>query len=161
MTEGQSESRDGGWVVFAAMGMFNTAQGLLLLIFGGEVVQESFRNLVGVPWAQLAEANPAFTAYVNDLLMILGLFLAAFGLLVVGIAITGYRRKRPWAWYIMWTAPAFYLMTAAILLARGEIYFSDDLSVELFSLLLALSLLIQVAERPSFMARFRAEHLGR
>ena len=130
--------------------MFNVAQGLILVVFGGEVVQGSVQGLAGVPWGELVIFNPALAAYINDLLMILGFFISAFGFLVAAIAFTGYWAGRPWAWYFMWAAPVFYFLTAVLLLAKGEIYFSDDLSSELFGFLLVVTFLVQTLEARSF-----------
>lgn len=150
MSEKLSKEANGGWVVFSAIGIFNVAQGLVLILFGGEAVHESVESLVGVSWPQLVATSPSFAAYINDLLGIVGLFLAAFGFMVFAIASTGYKRLRPWAWYSMWIAPVFYLLTAMILFAKGEIYYADDLSFELFTFLLVLGFLVQVAEARSF-----------
>lgn len=149
MTEGEPQGSV-GWVVFLAMGLFNAVQGAFLALLGGEAVQQSIANLVGVPWPTLVSASPAVATYVNDLLMIVGLFLASFGVLVALIAATGYRKRHVWAWYSMWAVPVFYLLTAAILYARGEIYFSDELSFELFAFLLALAFIVQALESRGF-----------
>lgn len=140
----------GGWVVLLAMGLFNAVQGAILAVFGGEAVQGSIQSIVGVPWAALLGSAPAVAAYINDLLIIIGLFLAAFGLMVAAIASTGYRAGQRWAWYAMWVVPFFYSLTAAILYAKGEIYFSDDISFELFAFLLIMSFLVQLGERRAF-----------
>lgn len=150
----------GGWVVLLAVGVFNAVQGAVLAALGGEAVQESVANLVGVPWSDLVSSTPAVAAYVNDLLMIVGLFLAAFGVLVAAVAATGYRRRRPWAWYSMWVVPVFYSITAVVLYAKGEVYFSDDLSSELFVFLLVLAFLVQAAEWRGFR-RAEGPHPGR
>ena len=139
-----------GWLVFAVTGALNVVQGAVLILFGGEAVQDSIQGVTGVPWSLLLVATPSLAAYVNDVLMILGLFVAAFGAMVLAVSVTGYRRGEPWAWYLMWAAPVFYLLTSVILLVKGEIYFSDDLSIELFSALLLLSFVVQVFDRGSF-----------
>lgn len=156
-----AESRgSGGWVVLLAMGLFNAVQGAFLALLGGEAVKESVANLAGVPWSTLVSSTPAVAAYVNDLLIIIGLFLAAFGVLVAAIAATGYRRRHIWAWYSMWVVPVFYLLTAAILYAKGEVYFSDDLSSELFAFLLVLAFLVQAVEARGFRRRTGLDAVG-
>jgi hypothetical protein len=143
----------GGWLVFLAVGAFNVFQGAYLALAGGESVQSSIQSIAGVPWSELVRSAPSTAAYINDLLMIVGLFLAAFGILAMTVAVTGYRRGHAWAWYVMWLVPLFYSITAALLFARGEIYFSDDLSSELFAFLLVVSFLVQALESPGFRAR--------
>ncbi len=147
------------WLIFLIVGVINVVQGSLLMFFGGEVEQNTVQRLVGLPWAQLAASNPPFAAYVEDLLMIVGLFLAGFGLLAGVIACTGYRRRQPWAWYSMWIVPAFYLIAAVMLFERGEIYFSDDLSYEFFSFLLLATFLTQLLGARSFR-RSRPSQIG-
>lgn len=139
-----------GWLVFSVLGALNLFQGIVLIIFGGGAVQDSILNLTGLSWTQLEAASPNLAGYVEDLLMIQGLFLAGLGLLVLGIAVTGYRRKQAWAWYVMWMAPFFYLAAALILYAKGEIYFSDDLSFEFFALQMSLAFAAQLAEALAF-----------
>lgn len=140
----------GGWIVFLAIGIFNAVQGLILLAFGGEAVEDSILGVTGSSWAQLQGSNPGFAAYVGDLLTILGLFISTFGVMIAAIALSGYRRGRFWAWCTMWAAPVFYSLTALILVVKGDIYYSDDLSIELFLFLLVISLLVLAVEAPSF-----------
>ena len=150
MNQGGPRGGAGGWLVFFAIGAVNAVQGVLLLVFGGEAVEDSIVGVTGSSWSQLQGSNPAFAAYIGDLLTILGLFIAAFGVMIAAIALSGYRRRRLWAWCTMWAAPVFYSSTALILLVKGDIYYSDDLSIELFLFLLAISLIVLAAEAPSF-----------
>ena len=152
MTKTTGDTR-GGWLVFLAVGAFNVFQGAYLALAGGESVQGSIQSIVGVPWSELVQSAPSTAAYINDLLMIVGLFLAALGLMTVVVAATGYRQGHVWAWYTMWLVPAFYSITAVVLYAKGEVYFSDDLSFELFAFLLAISFLVQALESSEFRAR--------
>lgn len=150
MTKTTETNTDRGWLIFLTIGAMNIIQGALLAFGRGEVVQNSIQRLVGSSWVELESSNPPFAAYIGDLLMLLGLFLAGFGLLVMAIAFTGYRRRQHWAWYSMWLVPAFYMMGAAILFETGEMYLSDDLSYELFAFLLVAALLVQVVDSRSF-----------
>ena len=136
--------------MFVAIGAFNMVQGAILLVFGGEAVEDSLLGAIGLSWSQLLVSDPGLAAYVGDILAMLGVFITAFGVMIAAVAVSGYRQMRPWAWYVMWVAPAFYSLTAAILFLRGDIYYSDDLSVELFLFILVISCLVLVAEARSF-----------
>ena len=141
------------WMLFMIIGAVNAVQGSLLMVFGGEVEQETIQRLVGSTWAELQASNPPLAGYVDNLLLIVGLFLGSFGLLTVAIACTGYRRRQVWAWYAMWIVPAFYLVTALLLFSEGEIYFTDDLSYEYFAFLTAIALIVQTVEARAFRRR--------
>jgi len=48
-------------------------------------------------------------------LVLVSSFAAVAAILGVGVALTAYRRGEPWAWWAMWSVPAFFVFHAALL----------------------------------------------
>lgn len=151
MKEAERGWFDPAWPVFLALGAINVVQGCLLVLFGGEVETDTIRRVTGIAWAQLVVSQPSMAAYIDNILETAGLFLSGFGLLVMAIAATGYRRASRWAWYTMWFVPAFYSMIGYILFREGEFFiYSDDLTVEAFVFMLVAAFIVQLLAYRSF-----------
>ncbi|HZY94250.1 MAG TPA: hypothetical protein VFE98_05225 [Candidatus Bathyarchaeia archaeon] len=65
---------------------------ILLLLTGIFTIPPTFFNLVMPTEATLGT-------------LVSGLSLLAFTLLTIGISITGYRKGRRWAWFVLWYVP--------------------------------------------------------
>lgn len=151
MTKAEHGWFDPGWLFFLVLGAINVMQGSLLILFRGEVETDTIHRVTGITWNQLAASYPSIAAYIGNLLETAGLFLSGFGLLIMAIALVGYRRTQKWAWYAMWLVPAFYSLTIYILYREGELFiYSDDLTAEFFAFMLVTAFVIQLLTYRSF-----------
>jgi hypothetical protein len=154
MTNAEQQWFDPAWPFFLALGAINVVQGSLLILFGGEVEMDTIHRVTGMAWGQLVISYPSIALYINNLLETVGLFLGGFGLLIMAISATGYRRARKWSWYAMWLVPAFYSLTAYILYREGEFFiYSDDLTAEFFVFMLIAAFAVQLLSYRSFKVR--------
>lgn len=62
-------------------------------------------ELRGRMWAQFAASDPEVAALYALDVTLLGMSLAAFGMLAVVVAAIPYRLGERWAWYALWTIP--------------------------------------------------------
>ncbi len=69
--------------------------------------------LVGRNWAEFAAQDAEVASIVSRLLVVLGLFGIAFGMVALLIALGPYRRGERWSWYTLWLVPFTYGAIAA------------------------------------------------
>ena len=69
--------------------------------------------------SELGASNPGFLDLITFSLRTYGLLSLAWYFLVIAISVTAYRRGEKWAWYALWSLPAFYVVSTAILLSIG------------------------------------------
>jgi hypothetical protein len=150
---------------FLTIGLMNLVDGLILTVFGASAEQETIKKLLGTTWDELSKSSPAFAHYVNAQSMILGLLLLGFSLFIVTVSLTGYRRGHRWAWYAMWNATIYYVLTTLVLISEGEFFTSDALTPEFLVFCLVATSLFQFMGYPQFFAKpgkvGEADALGR
>jgi hypothetical protein len=135
------------------IGLLNLVDGLILAVFGAGAEQDTIRRLLGTTWDELSTSSPAFAHYVNAQTIIIGLLLLGFSLFIVTVSLTGYRRGHRWAWYAMWNATVYYVLTSFILIREGEFFTSDALTPEFLVFCLVATALFQLMGYPHFFAK--------
>ena len=144
------------WPFTLVLGLLNAADGILLLVAGGDAEADTILRVTGVSWADLGAQQPAVAHYIGNLLAIIGVLIVGLSLFVIATSLTAYRRGRRRSWYAMWLLPLYYVVTALILYSEGEIFSSDALSVELLVFFLAFAAVVQLGSFRVFFPNRRA-----
>lgn len=90
-----------GWKIMLAMGIYLAALGLFLIAAPQVGFEKAFAAFTGNSWTNFAPAN----AKPSELFLILEKYVGAnvlsAAVLVIGIALTGYRKGARWSWYTL------------------------------------------------------------
>jgi hypothetical protein len=73
-------------------------------------------RVAGSSWEVAASLFPDVVDLVRALVRILGAAVFMASVMLMGIAATSFRKREPWAWYVMWSLPCFALLHFSILL---------------------------------------------
>lgn len=137
----------------------------ILIVFGiGDVIRgldadpAIIRSITGRTLEELRAQSPDVVEVGHAMTRAGGLQLAAVGVLMSAILLTAFRRWERWAWYAMWTLPAWSLAVFFLMLsidrAHGVPPPPPLISGPIFAVLSA-ALLLAVA--PRFFAASRTE----
>lgn len=89
------------WIVFLLIGLIILAISLQsILVVAGSTLDGRLDWLT---------SNPEVLEFVGHLFRALGVWQLAVGLLVLAVAVTGYRNRQPWAWVVMWVVPVLLI----------------------------------------------------
>lgn len=125
------------WVLLFAIGLLVAIPGVFHYI-GFNTDPATAEEIVGISLNELEESNPqAFDLY-EFYFQFGGLSDVGFGLLVAIISATAYRNGRKWAWYTLWSVPAFFAASIVLLYA----YELSILAPLVFVILALLGLLL-------------------
>jgi len=124
------------WILLFAIGLLGLVSALPLL-FGVDPDPARIEGIIGMTMSEVKVSNPRFFDLVTFSLRVVGLGNLGYTFLIIAISVTAYRRGEKWAWYALWSLPAFYIASTAILLSIGP----TPLELVLLPLLVILSLL--------------------
>ena len=124
------------WIILFAIGLFGLVTSLPLLL-GIDPDPTRIEGIIGMTMSELEASNPRFLDFVTFSLQTYGLVNIAWYFLITAISVTAYRRGEKGVWYALWSLPAFYVGSTAILLSIG----ATLLELVLLPLLVILSLL--------------------
>jgi hypothetical protein len=65
------------------------------------ILTAGYENFTGGSWSALANASPRTAAFILLLFRMYGVYIVAFGLLGVFVAVTAFRRSERWAWWAL------------------------------------------------------------
>jgi hypothetical protein len=68
---------------------------------GAPILPAGFEGYGGRSWDHVAATSPTTTGYITLVFRMYGIYIVAFSLLAVMIAITAYRRGERWAWWTL------------------------------------------------------------
>lgn len=127
------------WIILFALGILWPAMSVPLLL-GVDPDTTEDERIMGTTFSEVKASNPGFFDLVTFYLRLFGLFWLAFGLLLMAISVTAYRRGQKWAWYALWVLPLIFIGWIAIdPLTLGEstgAFMLSSLIVSLIGLLL-------------------------
>jgi hypothetical protein len=79
---------------------------------GKGILPAAFEGYTGASWSQLVTASPRVAGYIELMYRMYGIYCALFGLLTCAIAVTGFRRGEPWAWWALLIGNTIALVAA-------------------------------------------------
>ena len=106
------------WILIFAIGLLGLA-GSLPSLFGVDLDPARKEGIIGMTMSELRESNPRFIDLITYSNRGYSLINFAWAILIIAISMTAYRRGEKWAWFAFWSLPAFFLVSAAILLSLG------------------------------------------
>ena len=101
------------WIIIFAIGLITLLTGIPH-IMGVNTDPTTAEGIIGMTLDELKASNPGFFNLYDFYFRFGGLSDMAFGFLVTVISATAYRMGKRWAWYSIWSIPAFFLASAAI-----------------------------------------------
>lgn len=104
------------WMIPFAIGAFSLLTSIPPLLFGIDPDPARIEAILG---EEMNEVEPAVLDLVKFLMRTYGLVNLAWSLMITVVAATAYRRGEKWAWYAMWSLPAYFIAATAILLSVG------------------------------------------
>ena len=86
--------------------------GLTQVFLPNELLETDAQLVTNMSWSELEALDPVATSLVRFIYGELGLLKTSWSFFVLVITLTGYRKGEKWAWYAMWSVPAFLLSNA-------------------------------------------------
>jgi len=74
-------------------------------------------RIIGMTFSELRASNPGLFDLALYYVRFSGLADLGFAFLITAISVTAYRRGEKWAWYALWSLPAFFIVSATIVLS--------------------------------------------
>ncbi len=107
------------WVILAVIGALIMVGGIphTLGVNSDPTTPES---IIGMGLSALKTSNPGFFDLYDFYFRAGGWSDMGFAFYVIIISATAYRKGEKWAWYILWSVPAFFLGHAAITMSFGS-----------------------------------------
>lgn len=68
---------------------------------------DAVESLTGVSWDETLGSNPAALTLLRGVSRVAGMAFLAFAIFAIVTSSTAYRRGERWAWFTLWTLPAF------------------------------------------------------
>lgn len=114
-----------GWGILVVISALFVLNGVSWFFAGpGENISylESSR---GVPMEEFIKSYPAVEQHLARNARQLAVWMAAFGLLALVVALEGYRHETRWAWYATWILVAAPIAVGLVYLPGGELGFAN------------------------------------
>jgi len=73
----------------------------LMLVLDPYILGNGFQSYTGQSLAALSQGSPRTADYLLLIVRDLGGFNVAFATVTIGVVLTGFRRREPWAWYLL------------------------------------------------------------
>lgn len=70
---------------------------------------DAVENLTGVSWDETLRSNPVALTLLRGVSRVTGMAFLAFAVFAIVTSSSAYRRGERWAWFTLWTLPAFML----------------------------------------------------
>lgn len=112
-----------GWVILFALGLLWLVVGIVAVFQPEGIFETDAQSVTDIPWSELKASNPEAANFVIFVYGQMGLLKIGWSIFVLAITLTGFRNGEKWAWYLMWSVPAFLVCDAlytAIFI--GDIY---------------------------------------
>ena len=68
---------------------------------GVPILAAEFKSFTGNSWSELAAASSKTAAFITIIFRMYGVYIVAFGLMAIAIAVTAFRRGESWAWWAL------------------------------------------------------------
>jgi len=141
------------WWGLLAIAALSAVAGLVDLATG---VTWQAVDVTGSTSAEIAAQSSAGFELSDFAVRTAGLYLFALGLLLGAVVLFAYRKDRPWAWWAMWTMPAFVIANSLVMLVFGA--WGPAITGTVVALVAALILLVSA---PRFFGRSEDLRAGR
>ena len=90
---------DAGLLAWGAMAAL--APDHLLGPGGVPILAAEYKSFTGSPWSELAASSSQTAAFITIIFRMYGVYIVAFGLMAIAIAMTAFRRGESWAWWAL------------------------------------------------------------
>ena len=101
-----------GWLVYLALGLLWLVVGIMQAFFPDGLIDNEAQLVTDLSWSELQASKPMASELVRFTYGGLGLLKISWSLLVLVIALNGYRRGEKWAWYTLWLVPILLVSSA-------------------------------------------------
>jgi hypothetical protein len=125
------------WMLPLLYGVLLVTASLFWLVNGRFFDRSMYMAIISIPWDAVDQTMPATAQLTTAVVRLSGALGTCAGIVIMGVAATGYRWGERWAWYLLWALPLYATLDLAVLGAYGALTlvgFAWDL------LLLALAL---------------------
>jgi hypothetical protein len=65
------------------------------------ILTAEYENFTGGSWSELVNMSPKAAEFITLVFRMYGIYIVAFGLLAIAIAVTAFRRGDRWAWWVL------------------------------------------------------------
>lgn len=79
---------------------------------GVPIVPAGYEGFTGESWAALLGSSPRTAQYIEVVFRMYGVYNAVFGFMAIAIAVIGFRRAEPWAWWALFVGNTIALVSA-------------------------------------------------
>ena len=101
------------WILLLAIGVLALV-GAVLLGLGIDQSNQALDTILGMTLSELKDSNPDFFKVFLFYVRFSALSDLGFAFLIIAVSVTAYRRGEKWAWYALWSVPAWFIGSAAI-----------------------------------------------
>ncbi|MHC1680545.1 MAG: hypothetical protein AB9860_04765 [Methanomassiliicoccales archaeon] len=101
-----------GWIILFALGLLWLVVGIVAVFQPEGIFETDAQSVTNIPWSELKTSNPEAANFVIFVYGQMGLLKIGWSIFVLAITLTGYRKGEKWAWYLMWSVPAFLVCDA-------------------------------------------------
>lgn len=114
-----------GWGILVVISALFVLNGVGWFFSGPGMNISYLESSRGVPMEEFIRSYPAVDQHLARNARQLSVWMAAFGLLALMVALEGYRHGTRWAWYATWILVAAPLAVGLIYLPGGELGFAN------------------------------------
>lgn len=68
---------------------------------------DAVKSLTGMTWDETLRSNPAALTLLRGISRVAGMAFLGFAIVAIVVSSSAYRRGERWAWFALWTLPAF------------------------------------------------------
>lgn len=104
------------WILLSGLSLPFLIFGISALLFGVGLSNfpvgipggpDAVESLTGMTWTETLAGNPAAVTLFRGVSRVAGLALVGFATFVLVVSVVSYRQRQRWAWFALWTVPAF------------------------------------------------------
>jgi hypothetical protein len=133
-----------GWWALLAIAVLTVVRGLVDLISG---VTYQAEDMIGKTMAEIEAESVSGAQLSNFSVRTGGLYLIAYGVLLLVVLLFAFRRDQPWAWWAMWMLPGFAIAASLLDVAAGPVGTSGPAVTGAIAGALAAAILLVSAPR--------------
>ena len=119
---------------------------------GTAILPAGFEGYSGASWSELSGASPLIAGYMTLLFRMYGLYCVLFGFMGSAVAVTAFRRRERWAWWVLLVGNTVALVSAITydmtVSAIGPFELTEYLGLVLVWVALGVSAPNRAMERP-------------
>ena len=144
------------WLILLAAGLLWLVVGIVSVFQPEGVFEVDAQAVTKMPWSELKASSPVAADFVIFVYGQMGLLKISWTFFVLAITLTGYRKGKKWAWYMMWSVPALLLSDALF----SVIYIGDISQLLQFIPITAITLLgLLLPYRKFFPRKQLSDHI--